>query len=116
VFQSPVTGAPYDATTLWRKWRLAADEAGLGAADGDVRVRFHDLRRGFTSRAARRHGLPVAMRLSRHRSLKSVEPYINVDDRELEAAYAEMEDEVRRGPRPVADEPAEDTNEENRQR
>lgn len=98
VFQSPRTGAPYDATTLWRRFRIAADAAGLQAAEGDRRVVYHDLRHSFTSRAARRVPLQVAMRLSRHRSLSSAQRYLHVNDSDLENAYRELEADERVGP------------------
>ena len=103
VFQSPRTGSPVVATTLWRRFRDAADAAGLQAADGDRRVVYHDLRHSFTSGAARRVPLQVAMRLSRHRSLSSAQRYIHVNDQDLEAAYRTLEDADRAGPKRSAE-------------
>lgn len=99
VFQSPRTGSPVVATTLWRKFRTAVDAAELSAAEGDGRMTYHDLRHGFTSRAARRSPLQVAMRLSRHSSLTAAQRYIHVNDEDLETAYVKLEEDERSGPK-----------------
>ena len=97
VFQSPRRpGQPVNATTLWRKFREAADVAGLVAADGDRQVVFHDTRHGFTSQMARRLPLKTAMRLSRHESLNSASRYIHVNEDDLERAHEVLETPVRK--------------------
>lgn len=97
VFPSPTRiGQPLDATTLWRKFRDAADKAELQAAPGDRRVRFHDTRHGFTSARAREVPIQVAMRLSRHAGYRSAQRYIHVNEDDLEIAYEKLE--KRRGP------------------
>lgn len=93
VFRSPRTGDPYDASTLWRRVRLAFDAAGLQAAPGDGRVTYHDTRHGFASGAARRSPLQVAMRLTRHTSLTAAQRYIHVNDADLEDAYRKLEED-----------------------
>ncbi len=95
--------APLAATTLYRDVRAAFDKAGLEAAPGDDRVTFHDLRHGYTSTAARKLPLPVAMRMSRHRSLQAAQRYIHVNERELEEGDRVMEQEATRKPPHSAD-------------
>lgn len=97
-------GQPCDATTLWRKWRLAADAAGLKAAPGDRRARPHDSRHGFTSNVARKNPIAVAMRLSRHAGYRSAQRYIHCNEDDLELAHQKLED-ARRPPVKVNPEP-----------
>lgn len=100
VFQSPMyTGSYVDATTLWRRFRIAADAAKLEPAEGDRRVVFHDTRHGFTSGMARKVPLAVAMRMSRHKSLRSASRYIHVNDADLEDAYEKLEKASRKPPK-----------------
>lgn len=105
VFQSPITGSPVVASTLWRRFRAAvaaaqaADATKLLAAEGDVRMTFHDTRHGFTSRAARRSPLQVTAKLSRHSSLSALQRYIHVNDEDLEMAYEKLEEDERSGPK-----------------
>lgn len=107
VFQSPRTGIPLGKTTLWQRWRNAVDKARradatkLQAADGDGRMVFHDTRHGFASGMARKVPLPVAMRMTRHRSLGAAGRYLHVNEDDLVEAHQKLEDDGRRGPQPA---------------
>ena len=101
----PGRSGPMNATTLWRRVRLAFDTAGLKAAPGDRRVTFHDTRHSFTSRAARKVPLQVAMRLSRHTSLSAAQRYIHVNDSDMEGAYEKLEEDARIGPQRAPEKP-----------
>lgn len=108
VFPSPTRPRqPLDQTTLWRKFRDAADKAGLQAAPGDRRVRFHDTRHGFTSARARELPIQVAMRMSRHAGYRSAQRYIHVNEDDLEVAYEKLEKRrpARAASRAVDDDP-----------
>lgn len=106
----PGRDGPLHATTLWREFRTACDTAALQAAEGDRRVTYHDWRHGFTSGAARKMPLQVAMRLSRHKSLSAAQRYIHVNESDLDAAHEVLEAEARKPPRkietPLAEHPS----------
>lgn len=108
VFPSPRRPSqPVHATTLWFKFRNAADIVRLQAADGDGHVVFHDTRHGFTSGMARKNPLPVAMRMSRHAGYRSAQRYMHVNESDLEGAYETLEAGARKPPKKSADLPTE---------
>ncbi len=96
VFQG--RSGPLGKTTLWWEFRQAADAAGLEAAPGDGKMTFHDQRHAAVSRWARKFPLQVTMRLSRHRSLQAAQRYIHVNDKDLESAYEQLEQDASRKP------------------
>jgi len=105
VFCSPrEPSRPLGKTTIWTRWRNAVDKARradgskLQAADGDGRMVFHDTRHGFASNMARKNPLPVAMRMTRHRSLGAAARYLHVNEDDLELAYEKLENDARKSP------------------
>lgn len=99
VFTSPkLKRQPVNATTLWRKWREAADAIGLTAAPGDRRPVPHDQRHGFTSDQARKNPIAVAMRMSRHAGYRSAQRYIHCNEDDMESAYEKLEAGTRKPP------------------
>jgi integrase len=99
VFPSPVTGGPLAATTLWTHFSEARRQAKLEAADGDVAVRYHDLRRGFAKRAVRAGvRIEVLSKMLAHSTVAQTQDYIDDgdDDPDLDAAQVLLEAAVRK--------------------
>lgn len=94
VFANKV-GKPYSYTNVWNFWRTAADAAGLKAAAGDNRVRFHDLRRSAITRMIKL-GVPlfVAMKAAGHTSAAMTWHYTTVGDEELDDAKRKIDASV----------------------
>lgn len=102
VFPSPVTDGPLAPQTLWAYFRDARDAAKLEAADGDVAVRYHDLRRGFAKRAGRAGvRLEVLSKLLGHSTVGQTVQYMDDGDDgpDLDDAQVLLEAAVRKPPR-----------------
>jgi integrase len=99
LFASRHTKLPYDESTLWRRWRAAADDAGLEPAPGDGSVRFHDLRATGATRLSRLGAkVPAIQKILDHRSITTTMLYIRVNAADVEEAYALLAKSQRRGP------------------
>lgn len=98
VFQSSRGLKPWDPSTMWRRFRAAADAAKLIAAEGDGQVVYHDTRHAFTSGMVRKVPLPAAMRMSRHISLNAALRYMQANDDDIEFAHQKLEEGARRPP------------------
>lgn len=84
VFRSPKSGGRIDLTGFWHQVR---DEAELG------KVRIHDLRRSFASRAAAMsETLPMIGKLLGHASVKSTARYAHLDDADVVQAAQRIAD------------------------
>ncbi len=99
LFASRHTKLPYDESTLWRRWRTAADDAGLEPAPGDGSVRFHDLRATGATRLSRLGAkVPAIQKILDHRSITTTMLYIRVNANDVEEAYALLAKSQRKGP------------------
>lgn len=102
VFESSrCPGHPVDAVTLWREYRGVVDGLGLEAAEGDGRVVYHDLRHVFAGWAVEHLPLPVVMAIGGWTDIRTLSRYVQVTDRQIVDAQAELERAIRKGPKAV---------------
>lgn len=109
---NPATGRLFSPSTLWRWFREACKSSGIDAmvADGEVRVRPHDLRRSAATNAhARGATLPEVQDMLNHTNIGVTAQYVQRNERNAvrvaklmeKGAAEEMEkaNRSRRGPR-----------------
>jgi integrase len=100
--------SPYETPTghygdrhVSRLFQDACLKAGVQAAPGDVRVRWHDLRHSFATNAIR-SGVPlqVVQRMTGHSTLAMLGRYLHAAEGDIDAAVAAME-RARQAPQPA---------------
>ena len=91
VFPNPKTGRPYDTTTIYDRFQIAVEKAGLKGAGGEG-VWLHDLRRTFVTQS-RRRGVPerVIVNLSGHKTRSVFDRYNVVEDGDADRALELIE-------------------------
>jgi integrase len=91
VFPNPKTGRPYDTTTIYDRFQIAVEAAGVKGSGGEG-VWLHDLRRSFVTQS-RRRGVPerVIMTMTGHRTRAVFDRYNVVEDGDVDRALESIE-------------------------
>lgn len=91
VFPNPKTGRPYDTTTIYDRFQIAVEAAGLTGSGGEG-VWLHDMRRSFVTQS-RRRGVPerVIMTMTGHKTRAVFDRYNVVEDGDVDRALEQIE-------------------------
>lgn len=91
VVPNPKTARPYDTTTIYDRFQIAVEAAGLKGSGGEG-VWLHDLRRSFVTQS-RRRGVPerVIMTMTGHKTRAVFVRYNVVDDGDVDRALDQIE-------------------------